>query len=156
VDAAVYSGGGLPQWLKPLLGTPQATRIGLLVVRNIQDWGMNMLTSAWADPAKITPEVISNYRKPLQAENWDLGLWYLTITQEQSHLAERLGELKMPVLVVSGDTDRIVPLEQSVRLSKDIPGAQFVIFTKCGHVPQEECPDQFLQSVQPFLTELEK
>jgi pimeloyl-ACP methyl ester carboxylesterase len=154
VDAAVYSGGALPQWLKPILQTPQATKIGQLIARQIQDSGMKMLVSAWYDPSKITAEITSNYRKPLQIDHWDRALWDLTVTQEPSGLVEHLGQLNVPVLVVSGDSDHIVPLEQSIRLSKEIPGAQLTVFSQCGHVPQEECPDQFLQAVDNFLVKI--
>jgi len=55
------------------------------------------------------------------------------------------------VLVVTGDNDRIVPTDQSIQLSKEIPGAELVVLKDCGHVPQEECPDQFMTSMQAFL-----
>jgi pimeloyl-ACP methyl ester carboxylesterase len=57
----------------------------------------------------------------------------------------------MPVLVVTGDDDRIVPTEQSIQLSREIPGAELAVLKDCGHVPQEECPDQFMTSMQSFL-----
>ena len=60
----------------------------------------------------------------------------------------------MPVLVVTGDDDRIVPTESSMQLSKEIPGSQLVVFDACGHVPQEECPDQFMDALQGFLEEV--
>jgi pimeloyl-ACP methyl ester carboxylesterase len=63
--------------------------------------------------------------------------------------------VQLPVLVVSGDDDRLVPTDQSVRLSEEIDGARLVVFAACGHVPQEECPDQFLQAVQPFVVSLQ-
>jgi pimeloyl-ACP methyl ester carboxylesterase len=151
VDAAIYSGGGLPQWLKPLMGTPWGRWYGPLLVRSIQTSGMEMLRTAWHDPERTPPEVIAGYRKPLQAANWDRALWELTLAQEPSGLAARLKELGMPVLVVTGDDDRIVPTAQSVRLAGEIPGAQLVTFKECGHVPQEECPDAFLLAVGPFI-----
>jgi pimeloyl-ACP methyl ester carboxylesterase len=60
----------------------------------------------------------------------------------------------MPVLIVTGDDDRIVPTESSFQLSKEIPGAHLVVFNACGHVPQEECPDQFMDALQDFLGEV--
>ncbi len=155
VDAAVYSGGGVPAWIRPLLRLPQYDRVGQLISRSLLQNGDRLIESAWHDPARITAEVLEGYRKPLKVNNWDRALWELTKASGASDLAARLPDVKMPVLVVSGDDDRIVPTDQSVRLSEEIDGARLVVFTACGHVPQEECPDQFLQAVLPFVQSLQ-
>lgn len=155
VDAAVYGDGPIPSWARFLLFTPQMDRLGPLVARSIQQSGNDIILQAWHDPGKVTPEIIENYRKPLQLDNWDRALWELTKAAEPAYLYQRLGELKMPVLVVTGDDDRIVATDLSIRLGGEIPGAQLVVFSACGHVPQEECPDQFLQVVMPFVQDLQ-
>jgi len=112
---------------------------------------MDILKAAWHDPGKLTPEIIANYRKPLQADNWDVALWELTRASRPSNLEERLAELNLPVLVVTGDDDRIVKTKESIRLAGEIPGAQLTVFEGCGHVPQEECSEAFLRAVTPFI-----
>jgi len=154
VDAAIYSGGGSSSWVRPLLTSPQARRIGPLLVRNIRDWGYQFGQSAWHDPARFTDEIWANYSKPLQAENWDRALWELTQASRPLGLDQRLEELAVPVLVITGDDDRIVPTEQSIRLAGEIPGAELVVIPNCGHVPQEECPDAFLAAMAEFLAGL--
>jgi pimeloyl-ACP methyl ester carboxylesterase len=62
-----------------------------------------------------------------------------------------LEELDLPVLVVTGEDDQVVPTEESVQAAEDIPGAQLAVFPDCGHVPNEECPEAFLDAVEPFL-----
>jgi pimeloyl-ACP methyl ester carboxylesterase len=157
VDPAVYSSGpAFPNWLRPLLETPQARRIGPLLVRSIQETGMEILVKAWNDPSKITDEIRSNYRKPLQIANWDRALYELTIASAPSHIAERLQELQLPVLVMTGDNDQIVPTEQSLRLAKEIPSAKLAVIPACGHVPQEECPQAFMQAAGDFIDGLAK
>ena len=155
VDAAIYSGGGSPGWARPLLTTPQARRIGPLFVRNIRDWGYQFGQSAWHDPSRFTEEIWANYSKPLQAENWDRALWELTQASRPLGLDQRLEELGVPVLVITGDDDRIVPTEQSIRLAGEIPGSGLAVLPNCGHVPQEECPETFLAAVEDFLTNRE-
>ena len=155
VDAAVYSGGGAPAWILPLFRLPQYERIGQLISHSLLQNGDRLIETAWHDPARISADVLDGYRKPLKANNWDRSLWELTKASGESNLADRLAELTLPVLVVSGDDDRIVPTDQSVRLAEEISGARLVVFTACGHVPQEECPDQFLQAVKPFIESLQ-
>jgi pimeloyl-ACP methyl ester carboxylesterase len=120
VDAAVYAGGGAPSWVRPILKTPQMNRLGPLVARQIQARGQEFIELAWHDPSKITPEILEGYQKPLRAENWDKALWFLTLASQESGLAERLPELTLPVLVITGDDDRVVPTEQSLRLANEL------------------------------------
>jgi pimeloyl-ACP methyl ester carboxylesterase len=151
VDPAVYVGGGTPGWMRPFLNTPQMQHLGPLVARRIQDWGVDFARSAWHDPSRITPEIWEGYARPLRAENWDRALWEVTRASHPLGLERRLGEVSVPVLVITGDDDRIVPTEQSVRLAGEIPGAQLVVIPECGHIPQEECPEPFLEAVEAFL-----
>jgi pimeloyl-ACP methyl ester carboxylesterase len=154
VDPAVYAGGGAPSWVQPLLRLPQVRRIGPLFVRNIRSWGLDLLTTAWHDPSKVTPEIIEGYTRPLHVENWDRALWELALAGQETGLAERLGEVKMPVLVITGDDDRIVPTADSIRLAGEIDGAELAVIAACGHVPHEESPEAFLDEVEGFLSGL--
>jgi len=152
VDAAIYGGGSpFPGWLRPLLASPQGRRLGPLFARAIQRWGEEFGRSAWHDPTGFTQEIWEGYTTPLRAHNWDRALWELTIASHPLGLSERFDELQLPILVVTGDDDRIVPTEQSIRLARELPGADLVVFPECGHVPQEECPGLFLEAVQGFL-----
>lgn len=155
VDPAVYAGGGAPAWIRPLLKTLQMNRVGPLFARQIQTRGPELVEVAWHDPGKITPDVMEGYQKPLRVENWDKALWYLTVSSRESGLAERLDELTLPILVITGDDDRIVPTEQSVRLAGELPNAGLVVIPQSGHVPHEETPAEFMQAVIQFLETLE-
>ena len=154
VDAAIYSEGGSRAWLRPLLATPQMRRIGPVLLRNVRTWGAEFGRSAWHDPARITPEIWAGYTLPLRADNWDRALYEYTLASQPGDLASRVSEIDMPVLVITGDDDRIVPMADSVRLASEIPNARLAILPACGHVPQEECPQAFLEVVQEFLTAL--
>jgi pimeloyl-ACP methyl ester carboxylesterase len=151
VDPAIYS-TGRPAWFSLLARTPQMQRLGPLLARQIQKWGRDFGESAWHDPTRFTDEIWAGYTRPLQAENWDRGLWNLTAASGPTSLGDQLDRLQMPVLVLTGDDDRIVPTEQSVRLAGELPNAELVVFPNCGHVPQEECPDLFLEAVEEFLS----
>lgn len=152
VDAAIYSGGGAPDWIKPLLKTPQMRRLGPLVSRSLLGRSEELLELAWHDPSKATPEVLEGYQKATQVENWDKALWEFTLASRDLKLSERLDELHLPVLVITGDDDRIVPTVESIRLAEELPQARLVIIPNCGHVPQEECPQEFLKAVEEFIT----
>lgn len=155
VDPAVYTAGGTPALVRPLLNTPQMDHLGPLIARRISTRGDEFLERAWHDPAKITPAVYAGYRKPLQAPHWDQSLWELTKSSSQPDVTGRLDEIRLPTLVVTGDDDQVVPTADSIRLAGEIHGASLVVFEDCGHVPQEECPEQFLKAVHNFVIKLE-
>ncbi|MEN4010983.1 MAG: alpha/beta hydrolase [Bellilinea sp.] len=153
VSPAIYAGGGAPGWVRPLLRTQHFERLGPWFARSLAgEQGDAFLIAAWHDPAKLSDEIIANYRKPLQVANWDRALWELTKASRESGLGSRLAELNLPVLVASGDDDRIVPTEESTRLASEIPGAELAVFEGCGHLPQEECPQPFLNATIQFLS----
>jgi pimeloyl-ACP methyl ester carboxylesterase len=151
VDPAVYAGGGAPSWIQPILKTPQFRHIGPLISRSFFSQGIEFLKKAWYDPSNITDETINMYTKPLEAINWDKAFWEFTIASKESDLVDHIGELKMPILVITGEKDEIVPTEQSVRLAGELSNATLTVIPKAGHLPHEETPAQFMQAVQDFL-----
>lgn len=153
-DAAVYENTGTPGWMGPFLRMPPVGRLGPLLVRSLTLWGEAAIRTAWSDPDKITVELISGYKKPLQAENWDRALWELVLASHPLGLEERLDEVSVPALVITGERDRIVPTRNSERLAAELPAAELVVMPGCGHVPHEECPAEFLVAVTDFLATL--
>jgi pimeloyl-ACP methyl ester carboxylesterase len=153
VDAALVGSdsSGLSSWQKQLLNTPQAERLGPLLMRSICKWGTELIRTAWHEPAKITPGVVEGYQKPLQADGWDMALFEIFKAREAQDLTSRLKDINLPVLVITGDDDRIIPTADSIRLASMIPGAELAVLADCGHVPQEECPQEFLKILIPFI-----
>ena len=156
VSPAFQRSRGMPDWVTPLFRLPLVRSLGLKFIRSsFQKSGSSLLEIAWHDPTKLTLQTTESYELPLRANNWDLGLWnFILANDTPSDLALRLTELKQPILIVTGDDDRIIPTDDSVRLAEEI-GAQLEILDSCGHVPQEECPIQFLRSINKFINELE-
>jgi pimeloyl-ACP methyl ester carboxylesterase len=154
VDPAVYEDGGGSSWLRLFYKTPQMNHLGPLIVRSIQSKGIDLIKMAWYEPSKIAPETIAGYTKPLRADNWDRALWFFTTASLPSDLPQRLGEFTLPVLVITGDTDKIVPTANSVELAGELPGGKLVIILKAGHVPHEEQPAAFMTAVNEFLSTL--
>jgi pimeloyl-ACP methyl ester carboxylesterase len=60
--------------------------------------------------------------------------------------------LTPPTLIIWGDTDREVPLEDGERLHQEIPHSRLVVFRECGHLPQEEYPQAFTKLVVEFCS----
>ncbi len=153
VDPAVYENGG-PAWVRLLGRTPEMQHLGPLFVRSIQKSGLDLVRTAWHDPSRITQVTWDGYTRPLKAENWDQALWDFTMASHDTGLLQHLQDFKLPILVITGEDDRIVPTANSVKLAGELPGASLAIIPEAGHVPQEEQPTAFMQAVKAFLTTL--
>ena len=69
-----------------------------------------------------------------------------------SHKAtDRLHEIAVPTLVITGDADRLIPPANSDILAKHIPGAKLVKVPGGSHGFNFETPDVFNRAVLEFL-----
>ncbi len=58
---------------------------------------------------------------------------------------------RIPVLIIHGKSDRLVPLSNSSRLAPLLPGCELLVMGRTGHNPQEEQPLLFAAAVTEFL-----
>ena len=128
--------------------------LGPLFVRSIQKRVLELIRTAWHDPARITQETRDGYTLPLKADGWDQALWFFTMASRDTGLLEHLQDFKVPILVITGEDDRIVPTADSVKLAGELPEAQLVIIPESGHVPHEELPALLLSAVDGFMQAL--
>lgn len=68
-------------------------------------------------------------------------------------LADRLGHVAAPVLLVSGDRDGVSPPAATEANAARIPDAGFAIVEDCGHILTWEKPEALAQAAWPFLRE---
>jgi pimeloyl-ACP methyl ester carboxylesterase len=59
--------------------------------------------------------------------------------------------IRIPVLLLWGRHDRIVPLAQGERLHGAILGARLEVIEECGHNPQEEKPNEAFRIISGFI-----
>ena len=64
---------------------------------------------------------------------------------------DKLPDIRVPTLVVWGDSDRIIPISDGRDFAAKIPGARLVVIAKSGHAPADERPTEFLDAVLPFI-----
>ncbi len=136
-----------------LMSTPQMDRIGPLISRQILSRGDDFIRTAWHDPSSINKDIMNGYHKPLQMYGWDMGLWEFTKADKVNVLA-KTGQFKLPVLIITGSDDRIIPTKNSIELYRWIPGAELTVIEGAGHVPQEEKPEEFINAVTSFVSKI--
>ncbi|HEY7456647.1 MAG TPA: alpha/beta fold hydrolase [Solirubrobacterales bacterium] len=65
-----------------------------------------------------------------------------------------LAEL-LPVLIVWGERDSIIPVRHGEDAHRAIPGSRLEVFEDVGHLPQLEAPGRFIAALEGFLRETE-
>jgi pimeloyl-ACP methyl ester carboxylesterase len=63
-----------------------------------------------------------------------------------------LPEIRQPVLLMTGDRDRVVPRVCQEMLLQGLPNAGRVVIEDCGHFPSYTHPEVFAEVVRQFLT----
>jgi len=98
------------------------------------------------DPGAMTPQqqaVLAGNRAALTVYAGDTSMMDTT-------LRERLAAVTLPARVIWGDHDRIADPDYGRALAAAIPGAEFVLLTETGHLPQLESPKRLLPLVWDF------
>jgi len=79
---------------------------------------------------------------------------YENLLSQSFNLHERLKQLRIPTLVIHGDTDPIPPLTAE-STHKSIPNSQYVLMRQCGHFPYVENPTVYFEQIDQFLEQPE-
>lgn len=156
ISPAILSGGGTPSWLNWIFSIPQLDHLGPLLVSSIATSGMDLLNESWYNPELITTEITAGYRKPLDVIGWEEGFWEFNRAPRTFDIKDRLEEITIPTLILTGDSDTVVATADSKQLSSLIKDSVLVVIPKSGHLAQEETPLETMKAISdawPILTQ---
>jgi pimeloyl-ACP methyl ester carboxylesterase len=142
-------------WLAPFF----ATRLGAALFRS----GIGRMPflfpylhgRLYADRNKIPPGSLEGYAAPLVKS----GLFEHALSIARTWMAD-LGELEallpklasIPTLLMWGSKDPTVYVSSMKPLARHFAHVETVVFPGIGHVPYEECPEEFNRELINFLT----
>jgi pimeloyl-ACP methyl ester carboxylesterase len=146
---------------------PQSVPIGFQLARvpllnRLTEWLLprgvveSSVRAVYGDPSKVTSALVDRYFELTLREGNRRALvrrfQAMQVDSESfSDNRERVRALKMPVLVLWGGRDRLIPPATARLFQADLPAAKVVIFDKLGHVPQEEDAAATMAAVGPFV-----
>ncbi|MBL8116199.1 MAG: alpha/beta hydrolase [Anaerolineae bacterium] len=78
----------------------------------------------------------------------------ITSVCERRSVYEEINRITVPVLVVAGDEDVLIPLEQTKRIHHQIADSKYVLLDQTGHYSVIEKPDTISNLIQVFLNGL--
>lgn len=58
--------------------------------------------------------------------------------------------IRQPTMLIWGEVDTHIPLSEGLRLRDAMPNARLIVFRNCGHLPQAEYPQKFVEVVGDF------
>ena len=148
---AVLTSGGGPSWLNWVFSIPQFDHLGPLLVSSIATSGLDLIYRSYYDESKVSQDTLDGYTRPLQVMGWERAFWEFNKAPRTTDVADRLGELNLPTLVITGDIDEVVATADSIEVASRIAGSELVIVPRTGHLPNEEAPVEFAKSVVSFI-----
>jgi pimeloyl-ACP methyl ester carboxylesterase len=108
------------------------------------------LLHSFYDDSLVTPELVQAYYDRIRVEGVVDGYYGLTVPRRTPPDRVDLAKIDVPTLVIWGENDERIAVADGRRAAETLR-AKFVPFPKTGHVPMEERPEEWLQTVLPFL-----
>lgn len=103
------------------------------------------------DPVRfgIDPATLGDAQKAAMAANMrTLAVYGRARDMGDPALRARLADVRVPVQVVWGESDRIVTPAYGRAVAESFPDARFTLLPECGHMPQVEQPQRLLALVR--------
>jgi pimeloyl-ACP methyl ester carboxylesterase len=148
ISPAILSTGGTPSWLNWIYSIPQLDHLGPLLVSSIASSGMDLLDESWYNKDLITEEVKAGYREPLSVIGWEEGFWEFNRAPRSFDVRDRLDEITIPTLLITGDTDTVVATKDTEALATMIENSVLFVIPQSGHLAQEETPADTMKAIR--------
>ena len=148
ISPAILSNGGTPSWLNWIYSIPQLDHLGPLLVSSIASSGMDLLDESWYNKDLITEDVKAGYREPLSVIGWEEGFWEFNRAPRPFDVRDRLDEITIPTLLITGDTDTVVATKDTEALASMIENSVLFVIPQSGHLAQEETPEETMKAIQ--------
>jgi pimeloyl-ACP methyl ester carboxylesterase len=108
--------------------------------------------NVYGDISKIQDGTIDRYYDLLLREGNRAGfakiLRKLTSVPD---LSEKISNVKQPTLIMWGDKDNLIPLDNAFKFEELIENSELIIYEGVGHIPMEEIPFESVKDVIKFL-----
>lgn len=104
----------------------------------------------FVDPSTLPPERVAAQRANMQT----MGALTSAHGMSDPALQARLGEVRIPALVLWGASDRVFTPGYGRAYAAELGNARFELIADAGHLPQLERPDATFAAIEGFLATL--
>ncbi|AQG79714.1 alpha/beta fold hydrolase [Spirosoma montaniterrae] len=121
--------------------------IAFLTPRSIVE---QSLKNVYADDSRVTPQLVDQYMD-MALRTGNRRAFVSRMTAPPDSAWQRIGQIRQPTLILWGQQDRLIPVQNAYRFQRDLPNDTLVIMPNAGHVPMEERPHESARIVRAFL-----
>lgn len=101
-------------------------------------------------------EMLVDFVKEMMESTSDEGvIGALAAMRDRPDSTPTLAEIDVPVLIIHGADDQIIPVSEAEAMADAIPDAELVIIENAGHLPNLEQPDAYNDALIDFLEGLD-
>lgn len=142
----------------PALGREVMSRRRSL--RSVEEQAMDVLRLCCADASKVPAEIVAAHLElavermeypDVDAELVIAARSLLWVLARRRHHAAMLRRIAVPVLLLHGNRDRLVPIAAARGTAAANPTWRFEVAEGVGHVPQLEVPDWTIDQIRQWL-----
>lgn len=108
----------------------------------------------YADDSKITEDRLTTMRDMIRREGNGNALIKSLENFTLPDPTEALSKIAAPTLIIWGEDDILIPLEQGLKIERAIPNARLITYPGVGHAAQEEAPQQTVADAIEFLRQI--
>ena len=131
---------------------PDGPKVPAEVLLPRDEEGVRRLVAAVRHNAPVPPGFVArDILARRLGEEWIVRRALESMRDGDDWLNGTLGRADMPVLVVWGKEDALIPVAYAAPLQAEFPHARLEVLDGCGHVPIADCPAAFDRAVVPFL-----
>ena len=98
----------------------------------------------------INEEMVASRHHLLETANAHRAMIRTARRWSANRIEREASLIRQPTLLVWGDQDTHIPIENAIKLRNTIPNASLIVFRNCGHLPPAECPEKFVEVVADF------
>jgi pimeloyl-ACP methyl ester carboxylesterase len=154
------AGLDMPRWfalierdpfVRALLATP--VPLPQIVVRGVVGQAYRAL--AFAAPRRAAAEVVGSFTAQLRSRNAVAAvLANGRRLLPELHDCFELEQVRVPILLIWGDRDRMVTHEGARHVLHALPDTTYTLLDGVGHCPQVEAPQRFVDALEAFTATL--
>lgn len=115
-----------------------------------REWLYEKMCDIFHDPVMVTDELVDRVREIVSGRQYKRVLVSIAKSAKRDNLADRLSEVRCPVLLVWGKQDEITPPEVADEFRALLPNCELAWLNKCGHAPMLEHPKGFAKAVSKW------
>jgi len=129
---------------------PTTLKAASFAPRNVAE--VRRLIALQTDRGGMLPAfVLRDFLRVNREHAWLLETQMRSMLSGRDVMDGKVANVSMPVLLLWGTRDRMVPLETGRRMQRELPHAKLVELPGCGHLAVVECRAAALPSVEEFL-----